>query len=140
MSSSNASRRGVSTAGRAHQTSHRMVTCLVLPHTVPAPIKEDVAVARFDRKKLGALDWIGMSVGALILILIRWITLPSPTADQLAPFNLRPEEVDSAASIGLYLGLLAAVISIVGAVFRVLIAVRPVQTKVYTPPPAEPGS
>src|SRR2546429_10028188 len=63
MASSNPSRRGVSTAGRAHQTSHRMVTRLVLPHTVRAPIKEDVAVARFDGKKLGALDWIGVLAG-----------------------------------------------------------------------------
>src|SRR6266550_933907 len=74
MSSSNPSRRGVSTAGRAHQTSHRMVTCLVLPHTVPAPIKEDVAVARFDRKKLGALDWIGVLAGvfAVLVSFLSW--------------------------------------------------------------------
>ena len=82
--------------------------------------------------------WLGMSVAALILILIRWITLPEPDAASLAPFNLRPEDIDTGASIGLYLGLLAALISIAGAVFRVLIAVRPVETTVYTPP-AEPG-
>lgn len=83
--------------------------------------------------------WLGMAVAALIMILIRWITLPTPDAGQLAPFNLRPENVDTGASIGLYTGLLAAVISIVGAGFRVLMAVRPEATTVYTPP-AEPGA
>lgn len=83
--------------------------------------------------------WLGLSVAALIMILIRWITLPEPDAATLAPFNLRPEDIDTGASIGLYLGLLAAVISIVGAVFKVLIAVRPVETTVYNTPPAEPG-
>jgi hypothetical protein len=79
--------------------------------------------------------WLGMSVAALIMILIRWITLPTPDAATLAPFNLRPEDVDTGASIGLYLGLLAAVISIVGAVFRVIMAVRPEPTTTtYAPP------
>jgi hypothetical protein len=78
--------------------------------------------------------WLGMSVAALIMILIRWITVPTPDAAQLAPFNLRPENVDTGASIGLYLGLLFAVISIVGAVFRVLMAVRPEPTTLHAPP------
>jgi hypothetical protein len=82
--------------------------------------------------------WLGLAGAALILILIRWITLPKPDAATLAPFNLKPEDIDTGASIGLYLGLLAAVISVVTAVFRVLIAVRPEQTTVYMPP-AEPG-
>jgi hypothetical protein len=83
--------------------------------------------------------WLGLAVAALVIILIRWITLPTPDAAQLAPFNLRPENVDTGASIGLYLGILAAVISIAGAAFRVMIAVRPEPTTAYTPP-AEPSA
>ncbi|HEV2781638.1 MAG TPA: hypothetical protein VGX25_19820 [Actinophytocola sp.] len=40
--------------------------------------------------------------------------------------NLRPEDVDAGASIGLYLGLAIAAISVLGAVFRVPSAVRPI--------------
>ncbi len=85
--------------------------------------------------------WLGLAVAALILVLIRWITLPDPDAATLAQFNLRPENVDTGASIGLYLGLLAAVLSIAAAAFRVLLAMRPEPT-VSTPysPPADSGS
>jgi hypothetical protein len=82
--------------------------------------------------------WLGLSVVALVLILIRWITPPTPDAATLARFNVKPEDIDTGASIGLYLGILAAVISIAGAAFKVAIAVRPTQTTVYTPP-AEPS-
>lgn len=85
--------------------------------------------------------WLGLAVAALIMILIRWITLPDPDAAALAPFNLRPEDIDTGASIGLYLGLLTALLSIAAAAVKVLLATRPEPT-VATPysPPAEPTS
>jgi hypothetical protein len=77
--------------------------------------------------------WLAMSAAALVLILIRWATLPTPDEALLLARNLRAEDVDAGASIGLYLGLAIAAISVLGAVFRVLSAVRPVTHDV--PPP-----
>ena len=82
--------------------------------------------------------WLGMAFAALVLIVIRWATLPSPDAAVLRAHNFRPEDVDTGASIGLYLGLLAALISVAGAVFRVLAVVRPPHITEYAPPPTEP--
>jgi len=55
----------------------------------------------------------------------------------LAARNLRPEDIDTGASIGLFFGLLAALLSLTGAVLRLLGARRPVVTE-YPPPPGEP--
>jgi hypothetical protein len=68
--------------------------------------------------------WLTMAVAALVLIIIRWATLPKPDVALLAARNLRAEDIDTGASIGLYLGLLAALISIAGAVLRVLAGAR----------------
>lgn len=78
--------------------------------------------------------WLGMAIAALVLILIRWISLPDPDAATLAAFNLRPEDIDTGASIGLYLGLLTAVLSVAAAAFRVVLAVRPEPTIAHAPP------
>lgn len=85
------------------------------------------------------LLWLGMAFGALVVVVIRWVTLPSPDTALLAERNIRPEDVDTGASIGLYLGLAAAVISLLAALFRVLSGARPSQpaTTGYAPPPTE---
>jgi hypothetical protein len=83
--------------------------------------------------------WAGLAVAALIIIIVRWVTLPTPNAELLAARNLKPEDIDTGASIGLYLGLAAAVISILGAVLRVLAMARPEPTTTTAfAPPTEP--
>ena len=82
--------------------------------------------------------WLGLALASLVLIIIRWVTLPHPDPAVLAARNLRPQDIDVGASIGLYLGLAAAVISLAGAVFRVLAAVRPPTITDYSSPPTEP--
>jgi hypothetical protein len=69
---------------------------------------------------------------------IQWITLPDPDPVVLAARNLKPQDVNVGASIGLYLGLAAAMISVAGAVLRVLQFLRPVTTTEYASPPTEP--
>jgi hypothetical protein len=64
--------------------------------------------------------WAAMAFAALVIIIIRWATIPRPDAALLAARNLRPEDIDTGASIGLFLGLAAALISLLGAVFRIL--------------------
>jgi hypothetical protein len=86
----------------------------------------------------GPFLWLAMAAAALVLIVIRWTTLPSPDAALLEARNLRPQDVDTGASIGLYLGLAVAAISVLGAVFRVLSAVRPTTTYSPQAPPTEP--
>ena len=81
--------------------------------------------------------WLAMASVALIVVIIRWVTLPSPDAALLTARNIRPEDVDTGASIGLFLGLAAALISLLGAVFRVLAAARPATTEYTQPPPTE---
>jgi hypothetical protein len=84
--------------------------------------------------------WLAMALAALVFIVIRWATLPSPDATLLAARNLRPEDIDSGASVGLYLGLAVAVLSLLGAVLRVLARVRPAAAtdEFAPPPPTEP--
>lgn len=84
--------------------------------------------------------WLGLAAAALVIIIVRWATLPTPDTALLQARNLRPEDVDAGASIGLYLGLVAAAISALGAVLRVLAALRPRPTT-YSPPvpPAPPA-
>lgn len=85
------------------------------------------------------LLWAAMAVAALVIIIIRWITLPTPDAGLLAARNLKPEDIDTGASIGLYLGLIAAAISILGAVLTVLAKARPEPTTTTAfAPPTEP--
>jgi hypothetical protein len=81
--------------------------------------------------------WLGLAVAALILVLIRWLSLPDPDAATLAHFNLRPADVDTGASIGLYLGVIITVLSLAAAAFRVLLATRPEPT---VSRPYEPGA
>jgi hypothetical protein len=76
--------------------------------------------------------WLVLAFAALVMIIIRWATLPEPDAGLLQAHNFRPEDVDAGASIGLYLGLAAALISLLGAVLRVLVALKPVHDQ-YTP-------
>jgi hypothetical protein len=78
--------------------------------------------------------WLAMAVAALVIIIIRWTTLPKPDATLLNVHNIRPEDVDTGASIGLYLGLIAALISIAGAVIRVLSVAKAKSSTAYTPP------
>lgn len=77
--------------------------------------------------------WLAMALAAVVLIIARWLTLPEPDTALLAARNLRPEDIDTGPSIGLYLGLIAAALSTIGAAFRVLSVVRP--TTEYVPPP-----
>lgn len=84
--------------------------------------------------------WLALAAAALVIIIVRWATLPTPDAALLQARNLRPEDVDTGASIGLYLGLTVALISMLGAVLRVMVALRP-KTTTYSPPaqpPTEP--
>jgi hypothetical protein len=76
--------------------------------------------------------WLVLAFAALVMIIIRWATLPKPDAALLQAHNFRPEDIDTGASIGLYLGLVAALISLLGAVLRVLVALKPVKDQ-YTP-------
>lgn len=78
--------------------------------------------------------WLTMAVAALVIIIIRWATLPTPDAALLAARNLRPEDIDTGASIGLYLGLVAAILSIFGAVIRVLSTVNTKSSPAFSPP------
>jgi hypothetical protein len=84
--------------------------------------------------------WAGLALAALVIIIIRWVTLPTPDAELLAARNLRPEDIDTGASIGLYLGLIAAVLSLLGAVIRILAMARPAPTTTtaFTPPSTPP--
>ena len=83
--------------------------------------------------------WAGLAVAALVIIIVRWVTLPTPDAEILAARNIKPEDIDVGASIGLYLGLVTAVISILGAVLRVLSMARPEPTITTAfSPPTEP--
>jgi hypothetical protein len=82
--------------------------------------------------------WLILAVAGLITIIVRWATLPDPDPGVLAAHNVKPENIDAGASIGLYLALAAAVISIAGAVLRVLQFLRPVTTTEYASPPTEP--
>lgn len=86
--------------------------------------------------------WLALAVVALVLVLIRWITLPDPDAATLAQFNLRPENVDTGASIGLYLGLIAALLSLLGGAVRVLLVTRsePTVSTPYEPGPSPSGN
>lgn len=81
--------------------------------------------------------WLILAVAALVAIIVRWATLPDPDPGVLAAHNVKPESIDAGASIGLYLALVAAVISIAGAVLRVLRVVRPATIE-YVSPPTEP--
>lgn len=86
--------------------------------------------------------WAGLAGAALILVLIRWLSLPDPDAATLANFNLRPEDVDTGASIGLYLGVIIAVLSVAAAAFRVLLATRkePTVSRPYEPGASPSGN
>ncbi|RZS44775.1 hypothetical protein EV193_101654 [Herbihabitans rhizosphaerae] len=66
-----------------------------------------------------SLLWLGMAVAALVLVVVRWATLPEPDGGAISKYGLKPEDATSSASFGLYLGLLAAVLSTVGAVLAV---------------------
>jgi hypothetical protein len=84
--------------------------------------------------------WLGLAAAALVIVIIRWATLPTPDVALLAARNLRPQDVDTGASVGLYLGLIVAALSVLGAVLRVMSALRPTTTT-YSPPaqpPTEP--
>lgn len=81
--------------------------------------------------------WAVMAFAAVVLIIARWLSLPDPDPALLAARNLRPEDIDTGPSIGLFLGLIAAALSTIGAVFRVLSVVKP--TTEYTPPQQPPA-
>jgi hypothetical protein len=85
------------------------------------------------------LLWLVMSAAALVLIVVRWSTLPTPDVALLRARNLRPEDVDAGASIGLYLGLVIAAISVLGAVLRVLATSKRVSQETPTVPPDPSG-
>jgi hypothetical protein len=83
--------------------------------------------------------WAALALTALICVIVRWASLPTPDAGLLSAHNIRPEDIDTGASIGLYLGLIAAVISLGGAVARILANARPApETTTAFVPPTEP--
>jgi len=91
------------------------------------------------RVRVVPLLWLAMAAAALVLIVIRWSTLPTPDWTLLQARNLQPEDVDAGASIGLYLGLVIAAISVLGAVFRVLATAKRVSQDTPTVPPDPSG-
>jgi len=74
----------------------------------------------FGGRVPGALVlWLLLAVTAVVLIIIRWVTLPELDPNKLALLNLSPADVESNASTGLYLCLVAALVSMFAAVARI---------------------
>lgn len=88
-----------------------------------------------------------LSVGALILVVVTWISLPQPDTSRLAELNLRAEDVSAGPGIGLYLCFAATLLSLLGAIIALRAPRRPVQPPATPPaigtrrtPGATPGS
>lgn len=66
-----------------------------------------------------------LSVGALILVVVTWISLPQPDTSRLAELNLRIEDVSAGPGIGLYLCFAATLLSLLGAIIALRAPRRP---------------
>lgn len=62
------------------------------------------------------LIWLGLSGLAVVLVLLRWLTLPDDGGLGDIGLGGAPTGFDSGAGVGLILGLIAAIVSTVGAV------------------------
>jgi hypothetical protein len=60
-----------------------------------------------------ALIWLGLSAGAAVIILLRWLTLPDDGGLSQVGLSLENVDVDAGAGFGLIVGLILAVASAV---------------------------
>ncbi|GAA3009859.1 hypothetical protein [Actinokineospora diospyrosa] len=72
--------------------------------------------------------WLGLAAGAVVILLIRWLTLPSASS-----YGVGDDNFSAGAGFGLYLGLLAAIASAVGA------GLAFANTRKVVPPQAPPA-
>jgi len=75
-----------------------------------------------------------LSVGALILVVVTWTSLPQPDTSRLTELNLRAEDISAGPGIGLYLCFAATLVSLLGAIIALRAPRRPVR-----PPAARTG-
>jgi hypothetical protein len=64
------------------------------------------------------LLWLVVAVLSLALVLLYWVTLPPPNTSDFGRLGLNPADVSADPGWGLYLGLIAAAVSVLAAVFR----------------------
>jgi hypothetical protein len=62
--------------------------------------------------------WLLLAVASVVLIVIGWVTIPQPSPEEAAKLGLNPADVSATAGWGLYLGLVAAAISVLAALGR----------------------
>jgi hypothetical protein len=60
-----------------------------------------------------ALIWLGLSAGAAVIILLRWLTLPDDGGLSQVGLSLENVDIDAGAGFGLIVGLILAVASAV---------------------------
>jgi hypothetical protein len=81
--------------------------------------------------------WLLLAVTAVVLVIIRWVTLPDLDPARLALLNLKPEDVASSAGPGLFLCLGIAIVSMAAAVARIRTSGRQAARTAPLTPPAE---
>lgn len=81
--------------------------------------------------------WLLLAVTSVVLVIIRWVTLPELDPARLALLNLKPEDVDSNAGPGLFLCLGIAIVSMAAAVARIRTSGRPAARTAPVRPAAE---
>ncbi|SDI78675.1 hypothetical protein SAMN05192558_11264 [Actinokineospora alba] len=84
----------------------------------------------------GSVVWLLLAVTAVVLVIIRWVTLPDLDPARLALLNLKPEDVETNAGPGLFLCLGIAIVSMAAAVARIRTAGRPAARTAPVRPPA----
>ncbi|MGH3860319.1 hypothetical protein [Actinokineospora sp.] len=82
--------------------------------------------------------WLLLAVTAVVLVIIRWVTLPDLDPARLALLNLKPEDVQSNAGPGLFLCLGIAIVSMAAAVARIRTSGR--QPAPLRPPAEAPAA